>query len=79
VVDRFDGLRHDAIVCRHDQDRDVGDLRASGTHRGEGGVAGSVEERDLPFRKFHLVRTDVLGNASMLLRGDVGLSDVVEQ
>ena len=47
VVERLDGLRHDAVVRRHDQHDDVGDVRAAGAHGAERGVAGRVEERDL--------------------------------
>ena len=46
VIDRFLGLRHDAVVGRHDQHDDVGDLRAAGAHHRERGVAGRVEEHD---------------------------------
>ena len=48
VVDRLDGLRHDAVVGGHDEDGDVGHLRAAGAHGREGLVAGRVEEGDLP-------------------------------
>ena len=47
VVDRLDRLRHDAVVGRHHQHDDVGHLGAAGAHRGEGGVAGRVDEGDL--------------------------------
>ena len=46
VVDRFLGLRHDAVVGGDDDDGDVGDLGAAGTHLGERLVAGRVEEGD---------------------------------
>ncbi len=46
VVDRFDRLRHDAVVGRDHQHDDVGDLGAAGAHRGEGGVAGRIDEGD---------------------------------
>ena len=45
VVDGLDGLRHDAVVGGDDDDTDVGDLGAAGTHGGEGFVARGVEER----------------------------------
>ena len=47
VIDRLDGLRHDAVVGSNHQDDDVGDAGAAGAHGGEGGVAGRVDERDL--------------------------------
>lgn len=47
VIDRFDGLRHDAVVGRYDDDRHVGDLRAAGAHGREGFMPRRVEEGDL--------------------------------
>ena len=46
VVDRLDRLGHDAVVGRHHQDDDVGDLGAARAHGREGLVAGGVEEGD---------------------------------
>ena len=46
VVDRLDRLRHDAVIGRDHQHDDVGHLGAAGAHRGEGGVAGRVDEGD---------------------------------
>ena len=50
VVDRFDGLRHHAVVGGDDEDRDVGRARAAGPHPSERLVAGSVDKRDPPAR-----------------------------
>jgi hypothetical protein len=47
VIDGFDRLRHDAVIGRHHQHDDVGDLGAAGTHRGERGVARRIDEGDL--------------------------------
>src|SRR6478736_5794113 len=44
VVERLDRLRHDAVVGRDDQDRDVRHLRATGTHGREGLVTRGVDE-----------------------------------
>ena len=50
VVDGFEGLRHDAVVGRHHQDDDIGDLGAAGAHAGERFVTGRIDEDDLrPF------------------------------
>ena len=46
VVERLNGLRHDAVVrCDH-EDRDVGHLCTTGTHGGERLVARGVDEGD---------------------------------
>ena len=47
VVERLDGLRLHAVVGRDHQDRDVGDLRTTGTHGGERLVTRGVDEGDL--------------------------------
>ncbi len=51
VVDRLLGLRLDAVVGGDDDHRDVGDLGAARTHRGERLVARRVEERDGAVRR----------------------------
>ena len=79
VIDRLHRLRHDAVVGRHDQDHDVGGLRATGAHGGEGFVAGRVQERDLAVARLHLIGPDVLRDAAELLLGDPGLPDGVEE
>ena len=48
VVERLDGLRHDAVVGRDHEDRDVGDLGTTGTHGGERLVTRGVDEGDRP-------------------------------
>ncbi len=86
VIQRLDGLRHDAVVRRDDQHDDVGDVRAAGAHGAERRVAGRVEERDLrqllfAFRVRHGngVGADVLRDAAGLARRDVRFADDVEQ
>ena len=46
VVERLDGLRHDAVVGGDDEDRDVGHLRTTGTHGRERLVTRGVDEGD---------------------------------
>ena len=79
VVDRLLGLRHDAVVGRDHDDRDVGDLRAARTHGGERLVARGVEEDDPLVVVDDLGRTDVLGDPAGLAGGDLRLADRVEQ
>ena len=79
VVDGLDGLGHDAVVGCHNQDGDIGDLRAAGTHGCEGRMAGGVQEGDLLVADLHAVCADVLGDAAGLALGDLGLADGVEQ
>ncbi len=83
MVERLDGLRHDTVVGRHHEDRDVGRLGTTGTHGGERLVTGGVDEGDAAVLAVHLGRhlvgTDVLGDAAGLAGHHVGLADGVEQ
>ncbi len=79
VVDRLRGLRHDAVVGGDDEDGDVGDLGAAGTHRREGFVARRVDEGDELAAHVDLVRADVLGDAAGFARGDVRAADRIEE
>ena len=47
MAQRFQSLRHDAVIRRDDEHDDVRDVRAARAHGAERGVAGRVEERDL--------------------------------
>src|SRR5918994_1748601 len=80
VVDRLARLRLHAVVGRHHDDRDVGDLRAAGAHRRERLMARRVEEGgDLVVGRVDLVGADVLRDAAGLAGGHLGLADGVEQ
>ena len=79
VVDGLDGLGHHAVVGRHHQHHDVGDLGASGPHGGEGLVARGVDEGDRVAVPLDLVGPDVLGDAAGLAGHHVGRADAVEQ
>ena len=71
MADRLEGLGHDAVIGRHDDDGDVGDLRAAGPHRRERLVARRVEEDDAPAVLGDLARADVLGDAAPLAGRDL--------
>ncbi len=83
VVERLDRLRHDAVVGRDDQDRDVGGLGTTSTHGGERLVTGGVDEGDATVVAVDLgvdlVGTDVLGDATGLLVDHVGVAQRVEE
>src|SRR5439155_23377671 len=78
--DRFESLRHDAIVSRHDEDDDVRDSSATRTHQREGLVTRRVQESDLPIvLHLDLICPNMLRDAAGLLFGDLGLSERVQQ
>src|SRR4029453_9622326 len=83
VVERLDRLRHDAVVSGDDQHDDVGDLRATGTHRGERLVTRGVDEGDRTLVVLQLgddlVGADVLGDAAGLARHHVAVAQGVEE
>src|SRR5690606_14763910 len=79
VVERLDGLRHDAVVRRHHEDHDVGRLGAPGPHGGERLVARRVDEGDPAAVLLDLVGADVLRDAAGLALDHVGVADAVEQ
>ena len=79
VVDRFTGLRHDAVVRGDDQDDHVGDPRAAGAHHRERFVAGRVEEHDVAIVHLDRVGADVLRDAAGFALGDPRRANRVEQ
>ena len=86
VVQGLDGLRHDAVVRRNDEDDEISDVRTTGAHGTERGVTGRVEERDLldvflplRMRKGNRVSADVLRDAARFAIGDIGFADDIEQ
>ena len=79
MVDRLDGLGHDAVVGSHDQNDDIGHLGTTGTHSRKGGVARSIDEGDLAVVDLNLRSADGLRNAARLAGSNAGVTDGVEQ
>ena len=79
VADGLDGLGHHTVVGSHHQHDDVGHLRTTGAHLGERRVTRGVDEGDLLAVLVHLIRTDVLGDATGFTGHHVGVADLVEQ
>ncbi len=67
VVDRLDRLRAQAVIGRHHEDHDIGDVGAAGAHLGERLVARRIEEGDPGLvGQAHLIGADMLGDAAGL-------------
>ena len=79
MVDRFLGLRHNAVVRSDDDDTDIGHLRAAGTHCGKRFVARRIQERDLLALDTDLIGADVLRDAAEFTFDNPRLPDRVQQ
>ena len=79
MVDGFNGLRHDRVIRRDNQNRNIRRLCAAGTHRREGFVTGGIEERDIAAVHLDRVCADMLGDAARFARRDAAITDVVQQ
>ena len=78
VVDGLDGLGHDAVIGSNDQNRDIGHIRAAGTHGGKGFVARRIQEGNGAAVDIDLVSADGLGNAAGFACGNVSGTDAVQ-
>ena len=79
MVDRFYGLRHNAVVRRDDEDDDIRHLRAARAHGGKRLVARRVDKRNLPAVAWNGVRADVLRNAARFALGYAAVANRIEQ
>ncbi len=79
VLDGLLGLRHDPVIGGHDQDRDVGHVRAAGAHRRERLMARGVDEGDQATVALDLVRADDLGDPAGLACGNLRLAHSVQE
>ncbi len=79
VGDGLDGLRHHAVVGGDDQDDDIGDVGASGAHRGKRLVSRCVNERDRAAVGLDLIGANVLGDATAFGIDDVRLANAVQE
>ena len=86
VIDRFHGLRHDAVIGSDDQHHNVGGFRSARPHAGKRFVTRRIEEYDLApeGRRFlvgnaNFVGADVLRDASRFAFGNAGQANRVEQ
>ena len=74
------GGRHDRVIGCDDDDSDIRHLCSTGTHSGKCLVTRGIKECDTAsVRQFHIVCTDVLGDASCLAGDDIGLAHIVKQ
>ena len=80
VADRFDGLRHDAIIGGHHKNNDIGDIGTASAHLAKSSVARRIEECDrIAALSFELIATDMLGNPASLALSDIGTAQSIKQ
>ena len=79
VVNRLNGLRHNAVVCSNNQNDNVGDLCTTSTHCGKGLVTWGINEGDLTAINGDLRSTDCLSNAASLSSCNAGVTDCVQK
>ena len=86
MVDRLQRLRHYAVVGRHHDHHDVGDLGAARAHPRKGFVTWRIQENDLsPERRrirlgdLHLVGADVLRDPARFAARHVRFADRIQQ
>ena len=79
VIDRFDRLRHQAVIRRDHEHDDVGHIRAARAHRGESGVTRRVEKSDARAFVIDGVSADVLRDPAGFARRDARLADRVHE
>src|SRR3990172_5739736 len=77
--ERFTGLRLHPVVCRNYQNDNVGDLSSPGAHSGKGCMTRRIDEGYLFSLIFHLVGTDMLGNATMLFGCEIRFADGIKE
>ena len=78
MVDRLNRLRHDSVVSRDNEDRDIGSLCTSCAHCGECFVSGGVKEGYRLTVDIDSVRANVLCDAASLACGNIRMADSIE-
>ena len=83
VVERFDCLRHDAVICSNYEDCDISDLCTTCTHSGKRLVTWCIDKGDgtidASMIMVNLISTNVLCNSACFALEDFSLSNRIEQ
>ena len=78
MVDSFNSLGHNTVVCRNNKNCNVGSLCTACTHFCEGCVTGSIKEGDVGAVKIYSVSTDMLCDTARFCGGNLCVSDSVK-
>ena len=79
MVNRLNGLRHNAVVCRNNQNDNIGNLCTTSTHSGKGLVTWGIDEGNLTAVNGDLRSTDCLSNAASLAGCNASVTDCVQK
>ena len=76
---RFNGLRHNTIICSHHQYHNISDFGATRAHFGKRRMTRCIEESDFTTAGFDFIGTNMLRNAASFTRRDFGTTDIIQQ
>ncbi len=80
MIDRFNGLRHDAVISCNDQHNNIRRLGTTRTHGGKSLVTWRVEECNfIPGCHVYLIGADMLGNPPCLAGNHICLAKRIQQ
>ena len=79
MINRFDRLRHKAIIRRDDENHNVGDISTACSHRGEGSMSRRVDEGERRAIVTDAIGADMLSNSASLACGNTRLPNGVHQ
>ena len=79
MADRLKRLWHHAVVCRHDQNRNICRICTTHTHCSKCLMTRRIQEGDLLSVDGYNVRTDVLCDSACLTVDDMRVTDCIQQ
>ena len=80
MIDGFYCLWHHTIICRHNENDDIGYAGTSGTHCRKSFVARRIEKTNFTtITYFDVIRTNMLRNAARFTFHHIGLSDIIQK
>gem|GEM_PF-2495655 len=79
VVDGFNGLLFDTIICCDYDDDNISDLTTSCSQRREKFVTWRIDKRDFFMIFSDLTSSDALSDTSLFFAGDLSTADIIQQ
>ena len=79
VVDAFNGLRHNTVICSNNKDRNIGYHRTSGAHGSKGLVSRCVQESNRTAVDLNRIGSDMLCNAARFTGSYICMTNIVKK